>query len=695
MKGEAQMEQLTVNDFFCGCGGMGIGFKNAGYEIVGAWDFDKFAVESYKANVGDHVQQADIKDMTWKEVPEASVWTFGFPCQDLSVAGKQAGMVLECIKCGHQWKIEPDANDSDNCPNCGGNKYKSASRSGLFFEIMRLLDETDENSPEQMPKVLIAENVKGLKPFIGMLEAEFKKRGYTAHIELYNSKYWGVPQNRERYYIVGIRDGEETPFNMPTEDKDPNKIPKLSTALEQKVDEKYYISDDKAKTIIGQALKRLQELGKVHATLTPDRVEKRQNGRRAKTDEEEMFTLTAQDLHGVIIDDTFGYENEPRVYDETSPTLRGSRQGIKTIESDKGEVVIQIPRGKNKGGVHEIAPTLTANSYEQNNFLCEKNGEIIKVADISKDVLNDNERQRRVYSPEGISPTLLGRSDGPKILVDGSQQSTEEIEEKICKESGLLNPNGIGKTLRVGGHGSISKKHNYQHILVKEESEEEAKLKLVGMLDMKGNESIRRVYDPEWISPTLTASQRGHRQPKIIEPIFAVPEATKKGYAVAEVGDSINISHINSKTRRGRIGKEVAQTLLTGCEQVTLCPTTYRVRKLTPTEYGRLQAFPMDEWEQVVSDTQAYKQFGNAVTTTVATAIAEAIKTILLSRELEEKNREFDPVERLKNILFDKNIDSTEEDRADIIALEMAIELMTTARNISEKTAATMERIGG
>ena len=52
--------KLKVNDFFCGCGGMGIAFKNAGYEIAGAWDFDKYAVESYRANVGDHVQKADI-----------------------------------------------------------------------------------------------------------------------------------------------------------------------------------------------------------------------------------------------------------------------------------------------------------------------------------------------------------------------------------------------------------------------------------------------------------------------------------------------------------------------------------------------------------------------------------------------------------------------------------------------------------
>lgn len=56
------MRKLKVNDFFCGCGGMGIAFQNAGYEIAGAWDFDKYAVASYRENVGDHVTQADIKN---------------------------------------------------------------------------------------------------------------------------------------------------------------------------------------------------------------------------------------------------------------------------------------------------------------------------------------------------------------------------------------------------------------------------------------------------------------------------------------------------------------------------------------------------------------------------------------------------------------------------------------------------------
>lgn len=294
------MRKLKVNDFFCGCGGMGIAFQNAGYEIAGAWDFDKYAVASYRENVGDHVTQADIKELNHTQIPQADVWAFGFPCQDLSVAGKQRGLVLKCQACGAEIEINPEEYTGQTfCPDCSSTDLKAASRSGCFFEMMRLLEETQENEPQNMPAVIIAENVRGLKPFLPVLEAEYKRHGYTAHIEMFNSKWWGVSQNRERYAVVGTRDDLNLSFEFPKEQHE--FVPKLSDFLDKNVDEKYYIPDEKAKTIIAQALEKLEALGKCHACITPDRLNKRQNGPRAKAEDEPMFTLTAQDLHGVII----------------------------------------------------------------------------------------------------------------------------------------------------------------------------------------------------------------------------------------------------------------------------------------------------------------------------------------------------------------------------------------------------------
>lgn len=113
-------------------------------------------------------------------------------------------------------------------------------------------------------------------------------------------------------------------------------------------------------------------------------------------------------------------------------------------------------------------------------------------------------------------------------------------------------------------------------------------------------------------------------QPKVM-----VKEATQKGYDIATVGDSINISQPNSKTRRGRVGHGIANTLLTGSEQAILT-SEYRIRKLTPRETWRLQAFPdelFDKAQQAgLSDSQLYKQAGNSVTVNVIEYIGKMIE---------------------------------------------------------------------
>ena len=173
-----------------------------------------------------------------------------------------------------------------------------------------------------------------------------------------------------------------------------------------------------------------------------------------------------------------------------------------------------------------------------------------------------------------------------------------------------------------------------------------------------GNPQVTRVYDINGISPTLNTMQGGGREPKIL-----VREATKQGYAVANVGDSINFSHPNSKTRRGRAGKNIANTLLTSDEQCVVLPqiiqkphgfnkggvhniaptltkSSYQennflkiegvsIRKLTPRECWRLQGFPdwaFDKAQEVNSNSQLYKQAGNSVTVNVIEEIAKRLR---------------------------------------------------------------------
>lgn len=162
-------------DFFAGIGGFHSGLEKAGMKCIGWCEFDKFAQKSYRAIYDTEGLwfADDVRKVRGWDVPKADLWTFGFPCQDVSISGKQKGI-------------------------------KRGTRSGLFYEIMRLIDEAEENRPEW----LICENVKNLLSIDGgrgffKVLTEMGGRGYTVEWKVYNSKDYGVPQNRERVYIVG------------------------------------------------------------------------------------------------------------------------------------------------------------------------------------------------------------------------------------------------------------------------------------------------------------------------------------------------------------------------------------------------------------------------------------------------------------------------------------------------------------
>lgn len=160
-------------DFCAGIGGFRLGFE---MECIGFAEYDKFARKSYKAmyDTEGEWEKHDIREIKAEEIPRADCWLFGFPCQDISTAGKQAGV--------------------------GG------VQSRLFFTIMRLLEECPK---ENKPKFVIAENVKNLLSIgrgfdFARVLLEMGKAGCNRiEWQVLNSKNFGVPQNRERIIIVG------------------------------------------------------------------------------------------------------------------------------------------------------------------------------------------------------------------------------------------------------------------------------------------------------------------------------------------------------------------------------------------------------------------------------------------------------------------------------------------------------------
>ena len=163
-------------DFFAGIGGIRLGLEQAGHECVGFCEWDKFARTAYKAmyDTEGEWECHDVRTASSMELPKADLWCFGFPCQDISVAGKQKGL-------------------------------QEGERSGLFYEVMRLLAGLRQ---EDRPRWLLVENVKNLLSIgngfdFARLLVEVGGYGYSLEWQLINSKDFGVPQNRERVFIIG------------------------------------------------------------------------------------------------------------------------------------------------------------------------------------------------------------------------------------------------------------------------------------------------------------------------------------------------------------------------------------------------------------------------------------------------------------------------------------------------------------
>ena len=264
-------------DMFAGIGGFRFAMEQAGHECVGFCEIDKFARASYKAihDTKGEIELHDVTQVTEEEIRnigDVDVICGGFPCQAFSIAGNRRGF--------------------------------DDTRGTLFFEVARF-------ASILKPKYLFLENVKGLLNHdngntFEVIISTLDELGYDVEWQVLNSKDFGVPQNRERVFIIASLRGERTRRVFP-------------------------IGREGTKFIAGKQI--------AIPVLTPERVNKRQNGRRFKEDGEPMFTLTAQDIHGIMT----GGGHEPKI--------------------------IQRSHGYNKGGVHEIAPTVTSNSYQDNNHV--------------------------------------------------------------------------------------------------------------------------------------------------------------------------------------------------------------------------------------------------------------------------------------------------------------------------------------
>ena len=347
-------------DFFAGIGGFRMGFEQVGHECVGHVEWDKYAQASYAAIYGQGREEEyanefngwDITTITGADLPRADLWNFGAPCQDFSMAGKRAGL--------------------------GG------ERSSLVQEVFRLYRETAE---ENRPTYLIYENVKGMlssnggRDFLAII-TEMESLGFVVEWGMLNSKYWGVPQNRERVFTVGTRIDK---WNGPIMQdlllaQEVNGVQtKLRDVLEDSVDEKYYLEPEKTERLVMQL------------------------DNRNKADDQIK-----------ILGHRKGYRRNTQVFDEsglteTLDTGMGGGRGHYTMEP---QIIDDQGRLSKRLVPSDIVPTLRAQTH----------GNEPKVIDIQVvgNVGNTGYGAEDVLGIDGISKTLLSRDyKGLKKILEG------------------------------------------------------------------------------------------------------------------------------------------------------------------------------------------------------------------------------------------------------------------------------------
>ncbi|WP_314726085.1 DNA (cytosine-5-)-methyltransferase [Staphylococcus haemolyticus] len=533
------------------CSGIG-GFRSAlekhGHECVAFAEIDKFAKQSYRA-IYDTESEEELNDITTVTDEhfrlyrgQVDIITGGFPCQSFSIAGNRRGF--------------------------------EDTRGTIFFHIARAIKEIQ-------PSYVLLENVKGLLSHdkgrtYGTIVQALDELGYFIEWGLFNSKYWGVPQNRERVYILVTRKDvwkEPKLFNLVKQQTSVDT--RLVDILEKDVDESYYLSEEKTRklTLNEDLSGRLnhydyRDVDSVHSVnrvsptlntmqggdrqpkvaipvLTPNRLNKRQNGRRFKENGEPMFTLTSQDRHGIAIKEA---------------TKKGYAEAM---EGDS--VNTSFPNSKTRRGRvgKQVAQTLQAREVNQ-GVVVDKGHNFY-----AKDNILYDERQY-VNLPDQFEPDyiyvepVIKVIDKEHIILINSDDEQYEIL-KIKNDYYL----------------SLGVSHNLKDVIQYVPKEQ------YGRLGKQASETMNENID-------------------LIE----------EGMTINSYNKTLNSTGVSPTVTTRPEGFKTA-----------ILPVTnnLRIRKLTPLECWRLQGFSDEQFYKAknsgVSNSQLYKQAGNAVTVNVVDAI--------------------------------------------------------------------------
>ncbi len=549
--------KIRVFEAFAGYGSQSMALRRLGidFEVVGISEIDKYAIQTYMAVHGDTPNYGDISKIDWSSVPDFDFLTYSFPCTDISTAGQQKGLA-----------------------------EGSGTRSSLLWECRKAIE-------AKRPKYLLMENVKNLvskkfTPYLKEWLRFLEGQGYSNYTKVLNAKDFGVPQNRERVFMVSILG--EASFHFPK----PFTLEKrLKDVLEKDVDESFYLSEKIVKTFIarneknkakGNGFKFEPTMGDVIASSILTNA-----GSRDCDNYVYVVGNTNPSGHGMngnVFDSnglcptlTTNKGEGPRIL-ESVPTgfcSKEKKYGNKRVQSlvDSGKISgheVQFLDAYNQK-VSDICGTIkTTVDSSCLNFISEPINQALIIKQATKkgyieippggvfdaSYPESLTRRGRVQDNGKISPTLTAGGE-PPCLYEGMEQKcvayTRDSKGKVISRR----LSDIANTV----HGSTGCGGSTDCFVV------EPKIIQVGNLaDEKGfkNPQRGRVYNPIGISPNINTMGGGNLQPKIIE-------------------DFAN----------------------------------YRIRKLTPRECFRLMGVSEKDIDNIqqsgISKTQQYKMAGNSI----------------------------------------------------------------------------------
>lgn len=377
---------LNVLSLFSGIGAFEKALKNLNipYNLLAYCEIDKHASKSYSI-IHDVPESMNLHDVTKVDMLDiedrVDLITYGFPCQDISNAGKQKGFTDE-----------------------NGER----TRSGLFFEALRIIE-------DYRPKFAIAENVKALtskkftEEFKTVLES-LEDAGYNNYWQVLNAKDYGIPQNRERVFIISIRKDIDNGFTFP------EPIPlelRLKDILEETVDEKFYLSDD-----------TLQKL---------------------------VVNLNPTEVSGV--DKSV---NNPRLIDKANCITAREDRGVSKHKAE-GTAGVEVCRTgpHQKDGVYSedgLSPTITATSYKQPTQICvkeaTKQGYASAYPGDSVNLEHPNSKTRRGRVGKEVAQTLTTSCNQAVVVPDVVRLGGLYDTEKSTRQAGsVYDKNGVSPTL--------------------------------------------------------------------------------------------------------------------------------------------------------------------------------------------------------------------------------------------------------